>query len=45
MKGDRDMNNVYRTIIAILIIAVGTLGFLYYQEQQNEVGITIDAPQ
>jgi len=39
------MQNIYRLTIAVLILVVGFLGFLYYQEQQNEVGITIDAPQ
>jgi len=39
------MQNMYRATIVVLIVAIGFLGFLYYQEQQNEVGITIDAPQ
>jgi len=39
------MQNIYRLTIAVRILAVGLLGFLYYQEQQNEVGITIDTPQ
>jgi len=39
------MQNIYRATIVVLIVAIGFLGFLYYQEKQNEVGITIDAPQ
>lgn len=32
-------------LIIILIVAVGVLGYLYWQDQQNSVSITLEAPE
>lgn len=32
-------------VIGALIVAVGILGYLYYQETQNEVSISLEAPK
>ena len=32
-------------LIGALVAALGILGYLYYQETQNEVSISLDAPE
>lgn len=34
-----------RVLVAILLIGIGVLGFLYYQEVQNDVSIELEAPE
>jgi hypothetical protein len=31
-------------LIGVLVVAVGVLGYLYYQDQQNSVSIELEAP-
>ncbi len=32
-------------LIGALLVAVGVLGYLYYQETQNQVSIKLEAPK
>lgn len=32
-------------LIAVLIVAVGVLGYLYWQDSQDEISIELEAPE
>ena len=39
------MRSVSGFLIGALVVAVGVLGYLYYQETRNNVGVKIELPK
>lgn len=39
------MNSVKSFMIGALVVAVGVLGYLYYQETSGKIGVKIEVPK
>ncbi|MDX5360502.1 MAG: hypothetical protein LPL00_03950 [Alphaproteobacteria bacterium] len=42
--GQAGGNNILYFIVGALVVAVGVLGYLYYDAQQNQADITVNLP-